>query len=241
MAGNLMTGGPLVVGQAADPRYPDRISGGSSGGSVAAVAPGIVPVTLGTDTGGPIRLPAGWCGVMGHRPTHGLVPMTGVVPLSPGLDAVGTIAGTVAVIVTAMSVLSGRDMTASSNDRPVGAIGFCFEGSRRRARSSYGDPRTAARLTEAVMLSAQRVHRSTRGAASRCLSTPLFTFRFLASDSVKFSDADSYSGDSSHELTDREEGTSWHGALIRNEGATGFAAAPDRKRRGVRSGRRSWH
>lgn len=128
LAWSLSTEGSLVVGRTANPRHPDRLAGGSSGGSAAAVASGMVPIALGSDTGGSIRLPAGWCGVMGHRPTQGLVPTVGVVPLSPGLDAVGPIASTVADLATAMSVLCDRDMTAPADALPKGSIGFCYEG-----------------------------------------------------------------------------------------------------------------
>jgi aspartyl-tRNA(Asn)/glutamyl-tRNA(Gln) amidotransferase subunit A len=72
-----------------NPRDPSRMTGGSSGGSAVAVAAGVVPLALGTDTGGSIRLPAGWCGIHGFKPTHGLLPLDGVWPLAPSLDHVG--------------------------------------------------------------------------------------------------------------------------------------------------------
>ena len=68
---------------------PGRIPGGSSSGSVSAVAGGLADVALGTDTGGSIRVPASWCGVFGMRPTHGRIPIDGVVPLAPSFDTVG--------------------------------------------------------------------------------------------------------------------------------------------------------
>lgn len=74
----------------------DRIPGGSSGGSAAAIANGTALGGLGTDTGGSIRIPASLCGVTGLKPTHGRLPLTGIFPLSPSLDTVGPLANTVA-------------------------------------------------------------------------------------------------------------------------------------------------
>src|SRR5699024_4184710 len=77
------------TGQARNPRAPDHGTGGSSSGSAAAVAAGQVPVAIASDTGGSIRIPSGWCGIYGLKPTHGRVPTTGVMPLSWSLDTVG--------------------------------------------------------------------------------------------------------------------------------------------------------
>jgi len=82
----------------------DRIPGGSSGGSAAAVAAGLLPVTLGTDNLGSVRLPSALCGVVGFKPSFGLVPVEGVVSLSPGLDHVGIHARTVDDIIDVMTV-----------------------------------------------------------------------------------------------------------------------------------------
>ena len=76
-------------GTPVNPNAPGRITGGSSSGSAAAVAGGLVDFALGTDTGGSVRLPASNCGIYGFRPTHGLIANDGVVPLSPGFDTVG--------------------------------------------------------------------------------------------------------------------------------------------------------
>jgi amidase len=72
-----------------NPRCPDRLPGGSSSGSAVAVAAGLVDFALGTDTGGSVRVPAAFCGIFGMRPTHGAIPLSGVVPFAPSLDTVG--------------------------------------------------------------------------------------------------------------------------------------------------------
>jgi aspartyl-tRNA(Asn)/glutamyl-tRNA(Gln) amidotransferase subunit A len=78
-------------GPVRNPWDPTRISGGSSGGSAAAVVAGLCAASLGTDTGGSIRIPAAACGCVGLKPTYGLIPLAGVIPLAPSLDHVGPI------------------------------------------------------------------------------------------------------------------------------------------------------
>ena len=82
-------------GSVVNPRFPNRVPGGSSGGSAAIVAAGIAPLAIGTDTGGSIRIPAACCGVVGFKPGYGVVDKTGVHPLAWSLDHVGPIAGSV--------------------------------------------------------------------------------------------------------------------------------------------------
>jgi aspartyl-tRNA(Asn)/glutamyl-tRNA(Gln) amidotransferase subunit A len=79
-------------GTVPNPLRPGRIAGGSSGGSAAAVAAGLAVAALGTDSGGSIRIPAACCGVVGFKPTHGLVPLDGCFPLAPSFDHAGPIA-----------------------------------------------------------------------------------------------------------------------------------------------------
>jgi aspartyl-tRNA(Asn)/glutamyl-tRNA(Gln) amidotransferase subunit A len=97
-------------GDVVNPVAPDRIAGGSSSGNAAAVAAGLVPLGLGTDTGGSLRMPAAACDVVGLKPEHGAVPVGGVFPLVPSFDTVGPIAGTVADAALAYAVLSGTEV-----------------------------------------------------------------------------------------------------------------------------------
>jgi aspartyl-tRNA(Asn)/glutamyl-tRNA(Gln) amidotransferase subunit A len=91
--------------------------GGSSGGSAAAVSAGLVPLALGTDTGGSIRVPAALCGCCGHKPTYGAVPAEGVLPVSPLLDHVGPLARTVDDLRLALAVLTGQTPPARTASR----------------------------------------------------------------------------------------------------------------------------
>lgn len=85
-----------------------RSAGGSSSGSAAAVAAGLCDWAIGTDTAGSVRLPASLCGVVGYKPTHGLLPTDGVVPLSPSQDVVGVLAPDVMTAAGAAQVLAGQ-------------------------------------------------------------------------------------------------------------------------------------
>ncbi|MEV1000421.1 amidase [Nonomuraea sp. NPDC050202] len=87
------TGDRSANGPSRNPRDPARMSGGSSGGSAAAVAAGIVPLAIGTDTGGSVRIPAALCGIAGFKPAYGVIPADGVFPLSRSYDHVGVLAG----------------------------------------------------------------------------------------------------------------------------------------------------
>ncbi|WP_198587158.1 amidase [Glycomyces xiaoerkulensis] len=95
-----------------NPAAPGRMPGGSSSGSASAVALGAADVGLGTDTGGSIRLPASYCGLFGLRPSHGRVPLEGVVPLSPSFDTAGALARDARTLREACEVLLGTSSDA---------------------------------------------------------------------------------------------------------------------------------
>lgn len=95
------------IGQTNNPHDPGRTAGGSSGGSAAAVAAGIVPLAIGTDTGGSIRIPAAYCGIIGLKPSFDLVPLDGVFPLSWSLDHAGPLARSAKDAALLLACLSG--------------------------------------------------------------------------------------------------------------------------------------
>lgn len=106
-----------------NPWSTDRIPGGSSGGTGAAIAAGVVVAGLGTDTGGSIRIPAALCGVTGHKPTFGMVSRRGVSALSSTLDHTGPLGRTVGDTVALLEVIAGHDpQDPFSSAAPVGDL-----------------------------------------------------------------------------------------------------------------------
>jgi Asp-tRNA(Asn)/Glu-tRNA(Gln) amidotransferase A subunit family amidase len=98
-----------AAGKTRNPHDPARTPGGSSSGSAAAVAAGMAPVALGTQTGASIIRPAAYCGVVGYKPSFGLIPRTGILPAAPSFDHAGVLARTVADAAWLAQHLLGRD------------------------------------------------------------------------------------------------------------------------------------
>jgi aspartyl-tRNA(Asn)/glutamyl-tRNA(Gln) amidotransferase subunit A len=114
-------------GTTRNPHDVARLAGGSSGGSAAAVAAGLLPLTLGSDTNGSIRIPAALCGVYGLKPTHGALPMAGVAPFVDSFDDIGPFAATLDDLLLAYEVLLGaRVEVGDGKGLRVGRLGGWF-------------------------------------------------------------------------------------------------------------------
>jgi aspartyl-tRNA(Asn)/glutamyl-tRNA(Gln) amidotransferase subunit A len=128
-------------GPALNPWDRAHSAGGSSGGSGAAVAAGLVDAALGTDTAGSVRIPAAFCGVTGHRPSIGLVPTDGVFPTAWSLDTVGPLARSAAECRRLLELMAGRPLGEPRGDLRIGVVTELFD---------RADPSVAA-LCEAAL------------------------------------------------------------------------------------------
>jgi aspartyl-tRNA(Asn)/glutamyl-tRNA(Gln) amidotransferase subunit A len=128
-----------AYGPVRNPRAMDRVPGGSSGGSAAAVAAGLCIASLGTDTGGSIRQPAAFCGVVGVLPTYGRVSRYGLIAFASSLDRIGPFARSVADAAVMLEVLAGPDeMDATASSQPV--ANYAEEASKGVAGLRIGVP-----------------------------------------------------------------------------------------------------
>jgi len=170
-----ITGGNAHYGPVRNPWAPDRISGGSSAGSAAAIAAGLCVASIGTDTGGSIRVPSAFCGTVGLKPTFGRVSIFGTMPLSPSLDHVGPMARSVADAAILLDAIAGRDpWDPTSSPRPVDDYRAALKKPLRKFR--LGRPREyywekvdpeVRRLTEAAIRDMEK-----RGAVVTEVSLP---------------------------------------------------------------------
>jgi aspartyl-tRNA(Asn)/glutamyl-tRNA(Gln) amidotransferase subunit A len=144
-----------AYGPVLNPRALDRVPGGSSGGSAAAVAADFAVATLGTDTGGSIRQPAAFCGVVGVLPTYGRVSRYGLIAFASSLDRVGPLTKNVKDAATVLQVLAGKDvMDATSSDRTVddyiGGLAKPVEGIRIGVPEEYFGDGLDAEIRDAI-------------------------------------------------------------------------------------------
>lgn len=130
-----MTGLNAWAGTPRNPKFPDLVPGGSSSGSAAVAAEGIVDFAIGTDTGGSIRLPAACCGIYGFKPTFGRIDRRGVMPEHSSLDCVGPLAASIGALLAGMAAMDPTfHAPATETGRPVlGVLAVDADPSIRRA------------------------------------------------------------------------------------------------------------
>lgn len=182
-------------GRAVNPWDTQRIAGGSSGGSAAAVAACMATGSLGTDTGGSIRIPSALCGVVGFKPTYGRVSRHGVVPLAASFDHVGPLARTVMDVAIILRAIAGYDARDESTSRkPVPDFPLALK--KRLVRSKLGVPRQYyfealhQEVREAVDAAIQCFE--TLGASREEVSLPHVAESAEASTQAAFAEATSY-------------------------------------------------
>ena len=164
-----------AYGPARNPIDRTRVTGGSSGGSAGVVAAGIVPIALGSETGGSVRQPAAFCGVVGVKPTYGRVSRYGLVAFASSLDQVGVFGRTVDDAAHGLGIIAGRDpMDATTVDVPVpdyraaarGSVAGLTIGRPKEYFPDGLDPAVRARCDEALD------HLRAAGATVRDVSLP---------------------------------------------------------------------
>ncbi len=161
------TGENVHDGASRNPHDPTRMTGGSSGGSGAAVAGGLVPLALGSDTNGSIRVPASLCGVFGLKPTYGRLSRAGTFPFVASLDHVGPLARNVTDLALAYDAMQGPDPADPACDpRPpepvMPGIGFGIEGLRIAVASGYFEQGASDQALAAVAACAAALGASRR-------------------------------------------------------------------------------
>jgi aspartyl-tRNA(Asn)/glutamyl-tRNA(Gln) amidotransferase subunit A len=195
------TGRNRTFGDCRNPRHPDRISGGSSSGSAASVAACQIFGSLGTDTGGSIRWPAAMCGVVGLKPTNGLVSTRGVFPLTRSMDSVGPLARSVAdcaLILRTVMCADNPDWATSAAERP-------------RYRSMPRNDLRGIRVAVAAGVPFEDIEPD----LARCLEDTLAVLQMLGARLIKRRVAMIGDINELHKIVRSHEGAALHGPLIR--------------------------
>jgi aspartyl-tRNA(Asn)/glutamyl-tRNA(Gln) amidotransferase subunit A len=147
-----------AFGPVRNPWDTTRVSGGSSGGSAAAVASGIVPVALGSDTGGSVRQPASFCGVLGMKPTYGRNSRYGLVAFASSLDQIGVFARQTKDVARVLAVIAGRDPgDATTADVPVPEYSASLTGDLKGTRLGFARALFTKGLDDEVKNSVEKV------------------------------------------------------------------------------------
>lgn len=187
-----ITGENAHYGPAHNPWALDRMTGGSSAGSGAAIAAGLCVASIGTDTGGSIRAPSAFCGTVGLKPTFGRVSVFGTMPLSPSLDHVGPMARSVTDAAILLGIIAGRDpRDPTSSPKPVEDFRAALRKPPRRIR--LGRPREHywEKLDEQVRAMAEAALRQmeARGAVVTEVSLPSLKESLDAATEISLAEA----------------------------------------------------
>lgn len=163
-----------AFGPAKNPWDTTRVPGGSSGGSTVAVAAGIVPVALGSETGGSVRQPAALCGIVGLKPTYGRISRYGLVAFASSLDQIGVLGGNARDVATVLGVVAGRDENDSTT-ASVPVPNYVDELTRRIEGVRIGVPRAlfGEGLDDEVRASVERAIESYRDLGAEIIDIEL--------------------------------------------------------------------
>ena len=163
-----------AYGAVTNPWAPDRVPGGSSGGSAAAVAAGCVPLALGSETGGSIRQPAAFCGVVGVKPTYGRVSRYGLLAFASSLDQVGPVGRTVADAALGLQAMAGADpQDATAAAEPVPDLAAALTGSIEGLRIGVPRGMFAASVDDGVRAAFEAALGALRGLGATVVDVAL--------------------------------------------------------------------